>query len=145
MEKSDILKVNKLVFEYVLKLDDLELKQLLDGVKVLTLKDRQANKNNLVDKKKLMKEPRKAKDNKVDKASESNILGEALIKLNSFSTKEEALDYLKNGGLKVKELKAIAKQAEIFVKSKSKKDEIIDKLIEGTVGVKIKMKILREG
>ena len=105
MEKNDILKVNKLVFEYVLKLDDLELKQLLDGVKVLTLKDGQANKNNLVDKKKLMKEPRKAKDNKVEKASESNILGEALIKLNSFSTKEEALDYLKNGGLKVKELK----------------------------------------
>ena len=47
--------INKLVFEYVLKLDDLELKQLLDGVKVLTLKDGQANKNNLVDKKKLMK------------------------------------------------------------------------------------------
>ncbi|CUO69463.1 hypothetical protein [Clostridium disporicum] len=149
MEKSDILKVNKLVFEYVLNLDDLQLKQLLDGVKVLTLKDGQVDKNNLVDKKKLVKEPRtnkeKAKDNKAEKSSESNILGEALIKLNSFLTKEEALDYLKNSGLKVKELKAIAKQAEIFVKSKSKKDEIIDKLVEGTVGVKIKMKILREG
>ncbi len=32
MEKSDILKVNKLVFEYILNLDDVELKQLLNGV-----------------------------------------------------------------------------------------------------------------
>ena len=39
MEKSDILKVNKLVFEYILNLDDVELKQLLNGVKFLELRD----------------------------------------------------------------------------------------------------------
>ncbi|MBM6839686.1 hypothetical protein H9X77_16105, partial [Clostridium saudiense] len=70
---------------------------------------------------------------------------EVLIKLNSVATKEEAYDYLKNSRLKVNELKAIAKQAEIFIKSRSKKDEIIDKLVQGTVGAKIKMKILTEG
>ncbi|MBM6860527.1 hypothetical protein H9X78_08540, partial [Clostridium saudiense] len=45
MEKSDILKVNKLVFEYILNLDELELKQLLNGIKVLSLKDGQVMKD----------------------------------------------------------------------------------------------------
>lgn len=154
MEKTDILKVNKLVFEYILNIDDIELSQLLNGLKVLSLKDGQDADKKLTDNKRMNK---KVKVNKSESnirkskasISENNLddksLEAVLIKLNSVSTKEEAYDYLKDSGFKVAELKAIAKRAEIFVKSKSKKDEIIDKLVQGTIGVKIKMKILTEG
>lgn len=154
MEKSDILKVNKLVFEYILNLDDVELKQLLNGVKVLGLKDVEYAEEKLVSDKRSNKKvrgkkpessKRKPKASGIENDSDDKRLEEVLIKLNSVITKEEAYDYLKNSGLKVNELKAIAKKAEIFVKSRSKKEEIIDKLVQGTVGVKIKMKILTEG
>lgn len=154
MEKSDILKVNKLVFEYILNLDDVELKQLLNGVKVLELIDGEdageklaSNKrsNKKVIGKKLESSKRKPRASRIENDLDDKRLEGVLIKLNSVITKEEAYDYLKNSGLKVNELKAIAKKAEIFVKSRSKKEEIIDKLVQGTVGVKIKMKILTEG
>lgn len=154
MEKSDILKVNKLVFEYILNLDDVELKQLLNGVKVLELIDGEdageklspnKSSNKKVIGKKLESSKRKPKASGIENDRDDKRLEEVLIKLNSVITKEEAYDYLKNSGLKVNELKAIAKKAEIFVKSRSKKEEIIDKLVQGTVGVKIKMKILKEG
>lgn len=150
MEKTDILKVNKLVFEYILNLDELELKQLLNGIKVLSLKDGQVMKDKRICNKegetnKLKSSKRKSKSCEVDNNIDYKRFEEVLIKLNSVATKEEAYDYLKNSRLKVNELKAIAKQAEIFIKSRSKKDEIIDKLVQGTVGAKIKMKILTEG
>lgn len=149
MEKSDILKVNKLVFEYILNLDDVELKQLLNGVKVIGLKDGEDAGEKLApnkrSNKKLEPSKRKPRASGIENDSDDKRLEEVLIKLNSVITKEEAYDYLKNSGFKVNELKAIAKKAEIFVKSRSKKEEIIDKLVQGTVGVKIKMKILTEG
>ena len=154
MEKSDILKVNKLVFEYILNLDDVELKQLLNGDKFLELRDGEdageklspnKSSNKKVIGKKLESSKRKPRASRIENDSDDKRLEEVLIKLNSVITKEEAYDYLKNSGLKVNELKAIAKKAEIFVKSRSKKEEIIDKLVQGTVGVKIKMKILKEG
>ncbi len=154
MEKSDVLKVNKLVFDYILGLDDVELKQLLDGVKVLGLKDGEdtgeklvSNKrsNKKVRGKKLESSKRKSKVSEMENDSDDKRLEEVLIKLNSVITKGEAYDYLKKSGLKVNELKAIAKKAEVFLKSRSKKEEIIDKLVQGTVGVKIKMKVLTEG
>ena len=154
MEKSDILKVNKLVFEYILNLDDVELKQLLNGVKFLELRDGKdageklspnKSSNKKVIGKKLETSKRKPRASRIENDSDDKRLEEVLIKLKSVITKEEAYDYLKNSGLKVNELKAIAKKAEIFVKSRSKKEEIIDKLVQGTVGVKIKMKILKEG
>lgn len=154
MEKADILKINKLVFEYILSLDDVELKQLLSGVKILELKDGEdvgeklvSNKisNKKAGEKKLDSTKRKPKASGMKNDIDDKRLEEVLIKLNSVITKEEAYDYLKKSGFKVNELKAIAKKAEIFVKSRSKKQEIIDKLVQGTVGVKIKMKILTEG
>lgn len=154
MEKSDILKVNKLVFEYILNLDDVELKQLLNGVKVLVLKDGEDAREKLVSDKRVNKKvrgkkhessKRKPKACGMENDLDDKRLEEVLIKLKSVITKEEAYDYLKKSGFKVDELKAIAKKAEIFMKSRSKKEEIIDKLVQGTVGVKIKMKILTEG
>lgn len=154
MEKADILKINKLVFEYILSLDDVELKQLLSGVKILELKDGEdvgeklvSNKisNKKAGEKKLDSTKRKPKASGMKNDIDDKRLEEVLIKLNSVITKEEAYDYLNKSGFKVNELKAIAKKAEIFVKSRSKKQEIIDKLVQGTVGVKIKMKILTEG
>lgn len=154
MEKADILKINKLVFEYILSLDDVELKQLLSGVKILELKDGEdvgeklvSNKisNKKAGEKKLDSTKRKPKASGMKNDIDDKRLEEVLIKLNSVITKEEAYDYLNKSGFKVNELKAIAKKAEIFVKSRSEKQEIIDKLVQGTVGVKIKMKILTEG
>lgn len=154
MEKADILKINKLVFEYILSLDDVELKQLLSGLKILELKDGEdvgeklvSNKisNKKAGEKKLDSTKRKPKASGMKNDIDDKRLEEVLIKLNSVITKEEAYDYLNKSGFKVNELKAIAKKAEIFVKSRSKKQEIIDKLVQGTVGVKIKMKILTEG
>ena len=130
MNKVEILKVNKLVFEYILSLEDEEIKKLLSEEKILSLV------NNKVKNKKESKEKVKAGDKKLE---------EALKSLNLCSTKDEAFEYLNKNKFTVDELKIMAKKAEIFVKSRSKKVEVIDKLVEGTVGVKIKMKILQQG
>lgn len=123
MDKKEILLANKVVFDFVLRLEEEELKSLINGKKKIFLMD---NEKRLEDKK---------KDNiHLDIVEISN-------KLCLFSNKEEAIEYLNK--FKVADLKKISKEANIFIKSRSKKSEIIDRITEGTIGAKIKIEILK--
>lgn len=68
-------------------------------------------------------------------------INEIINKLYSYKNKKEAIQYLSK--FKVTDLKDISKVANIFVKSRSKKNEIIESIVEGTIGAKIKIQILQ--
>lgn len=126
MEKKDILKISNIIFDYVFKLDDDLISELLNGDKRIALIEN---------------------DKKTKKNNTNNDLGALKVKtiintLNSFGNREEAKAYLIDNKFTVKLLKDIAKQTDIYIKSKYNKSQIIDSLIEGTVGANIKMNIL---
>ena len=69
------------------------------------------------------------------------MIADSIKNLYSISNREEAIKYLSQ--FKVVDLKKIAKESKVFIKNKSKKVEIIDRIVEGTIGSKIKMDILK--
>ena len=113
MDRKSVLLANKVVFEFILSLSELELEELLKKSKKLALV--------------------KCKDIIIDDNSIKNLY--------SISSRQEAIKYLSE--FKVVDLKKIAKESKVFIKSKSKKAEIIDRIVEGTIGSKIKMDILK--
>lgn len=123
MNKKDILLVNKLAFDFILKLKDDDLNSLIKGEKKITLID-----NN----KKLRNKTINITEEKVE---------EEIKKLYSYSNKDEAVEYLNK--FNVIDLKKIAKQANVYIKSRNRKSEIIDRTVEGTIGAKIKIDILQ--
>lgn len=123
MDKKEILLANKVVFDFVLKLKEEELKSLIKGEKKIFLIEN---------------------EKKLDIKKKENIhedIDEILNKLHLFANKEEAIKYLNK--FKVSNLREISKVANIFIKSRSKKSEIIDRITEGTIGAEIKIKILQ--
>lgn len=123
MDRKSILLANKVVFEFILSLSELELEELLKRSKKLALV--------------------KCKDIIIDDNSktENKMIADSIKNLYSISSREEAIKYLSE--FKVVDLKKIAKESKVFIKSKSKKAEIIDRIVEGTIGSKIKMNILK--
>lgn len=73
--------------------------------------------------------------------TENKMVADSIKNLYSISSKEEAINYLSQ--FKIVDLKKIAKESKVFIKSKSKKAEIIDRIVEGTIGSKIKINILK--
>lgn len=123
MDKKEILLANKVVFDFVLSLKEEELKSLINGEKKIFLMD---NEKRL--------EVKKKESIHLDMVEISN-------RLCLFSNKEETIEYLNK--FKVAELRKISKEANIFIKSRSKKSEIIDRITEGTIGAKMKIEILK--
>ena len=123
MNKKEILLANKVVFDFVLKLKEEEIKLLIKGEKKIFLIDNQK------------KSDIKKKENIHDD------INKILKKLYLFTIKEEAVKYLNE--FKIADLREISKLANIFIKSRSKKSEIIDRITEGTIGAKIKIEILQ--
>lgn len=123
MNKKEILLVNKLAFDFILKLKDEDINSLIKGEKKLTLIDNE-------------KSPKCKKINNTEEKVE-----EVINKVYSYSNKDKALEYLNK--FNVIDLKKIAKQANIYIKSRNKKSEIIDRIVEGTIGAKIKIDILQ--
>lgn len=123
MNKKEILLVNKLAFDFILKLKDDDLNSLIKGEKKITLMD---NEKNL-------------KSKKINKTEEK--IEKVINKVYSYSNKDEALEYLNKFNLI--DLKKIAKQGNVYIKSRNKKSEIIDRIVEGTIGAKIKIDILQ--
>ena len=123
MDRKSILLANKVVFEFILSLSELELEELLKRSKKLALV--------------------KCKDIIIDDniKTENKMIADSIKNLYSISSREEAIKYLSE--FKVVDLKKIAKESKVFIKSKSKKAEIIDRIVEGTIGSKIKMDILK--
>lgn len=123
MDRKSVLLANKVVFEFIMSLSELELEELLKKNKKLALV--------------------KCKDIIIDDNSktENKMIADSIKNLYSISSREEAIKYLSQ--FKVVDLKKIAKESKVFIKSKSKKAEIIDRIVEGTIGSKIKMDILK--
>ncbi|CUO39613.1 Rho termination factor N-terminal domain-containing protein [Clostridium paraputrificum] len=122
MDKNKVIKISKLVFDYVLNMDDKSIDKLLYGQAKLEINENE----------------KKIKTN------------EKRIKISSFinrvvelSDKNDVRNLINKEKLTVKELKDIAKALNISLRSKAVKSEIIDKIVEGTAGAKIKMNILK--
>lgn len=123
MNKKEILLVNKLAFDFILRLKDEDLNSLIKGEKKITLIDNE----------------KKLKGKKINNTEEK--VEEVINKIYSYSNKDEALEYLNK--FNVIDLKKIAKQANIYIKSRNRKSEVIDRIVEGTIGAKIKIDILQ--
>lgn len=123
MNKKEILLTNKLAFDFILKLKDEDLKSLIKGEKKITLIDNE----------------KKLKGKKINSTEEK--IEEVINKVYSYSNKDEALEYLKK--FNVIDLKKKAKQGNLYIKSRNRKNEIIDRIVEGTIGAKIKIDILQ--
>ena len=123
MDRKSVLLANKVVFEFIMSLSELELEELLKKSRKLALV--------------------KCKDIIIDDNSktENKMIADSIKNLYAISSREEAIKYLSQ--FKVVDLKKIAKESKVFIKSKSKKAEIIDRIVEGTIGSKIKMDILK--
>lgn len=122
MDKKDIIKVNKIIFDYILKLDEDSMEALLYGNKKLVLVEKSGQANRSFD------------DHNIDAINKS---------LNSVKSREEAKAFIENGRFNVKTLKEFAKLNNIYIRSKCNKAEMIDKIIEGTIGARLKMQILK--
>lgn len=122
MNKKDFVKVSKIIFDYVLRLDEKSINGLLDGNNKLTLVEKNKSCYQSLD------------EDKVEIISK---------KLNSITSREDARDYIIEGKFNVKILKQLAKLNNIYIRSKSNKAEIIDKLVEGTIGARLKIQILK--
>lgn len=141
IEKKELIKASNLIFNYLLELENDEINDLIEGRKIIALIGKKQ-------KIKKVKEEELEEVNKVEKLEEINeedIIDETINKINKFKTREEAKSYLNEKMFTVKLLKVIAKKSDIYVKSRSKKSEIIDKITESTVGASLKHKILKEG
>lgn len=172
--KNEILKVNSLIFSYILELEDSEINGLIEGSKIISIADikeksgefkksevlknvEEFNKskeikkigdiNNIeeIRKEELKKAGKIKVIEKLEEVKEDEVIVETINKINKFTTREDANLYLNKKMFTVKLLKVIAKKGDIYLKSKSKKAEIIDKIIEATVGASLKHKILKEG
>lgn len=123
MNKKEILLVNKLAFDFILKLKEEDINSLIKGEKKITLID---NEKNL----------------KVNKINKIEVKAEEVVnKVYSYSNKDEAVEYLNK--FNVIDLKKIAKQGNVYIKSRNRKSEIIDRIVEGTIGAKIKIEVLQ--
>lgn len=63
--------------------------------------------------------------------------------LSRFRNKEEASKYLLENKLTVTKLKILAKKLSVHIKSKSKKEDIVESIVEGIVGSRLKLESLR--
>ena len=62
--------------------------------------------------------------------------------LNSLNNVEDAINFLKDSKLKKPELIKLAKENNIFIMGKWSKEIVIEKIVAGTTGAKIKINIL---
>ena len=88
------------------------------------------------------KEKRSSKSS-FEKIEELNEFDIYIRELSRFRDIDEARKYLLKNKLTVTKLKILAKKLSIHVKSKAKKIEIIDTIVEGTVGSFLKFEALR--
>lgn len=123
MDKKDFMKLNKIIFDEVYKFEDDEIKELLNGNKKICLINKKTGKLK--------------KDDTLN--YEISIISR---RLREFTTRSQAMEYLTENKYTVKILKKLAKYNNIYVNSRCKKNEIIDELVEGTVGVRLKFDAL---
>lgn len=138
--KKELIKASNIMVNYLLELEDNEIIDLIEGKKIISLIEKnEATKEVEVQLELDLLEDIK-KVEKLDEVTEDDVIIEAINKIKKFTTREEAKIYLNQRIFTMKVLKIIAKKSNISFKSKIKKDEIIDKIIETTVVVALKHK-----
>lgn len=142
IEKKELVKASSIIFNYVLDLEDNEINDLIEGNKNITLIESKEESE------KVEKEVRELQEvktvEKLEETKEEDIIEATINKINKFTTREEAKLYLRQRMFTVKLLKVIAKESNIYVRSKSLRTEIIDKIIEATIGARVKHKSFKE-
>ncbi|NFO31872.1 hypothetical protein FDB41_16890 [Clostridium botulinum] len=88
---------------------------------------------------KLKLEYRKAEDNK---KSDIKCIREICKKLENINSRDEGIKYLKSLNIRKNELKAIGKEYNIPFTTRDTNAQLIDKIIEGLVGAKLRFDAL---
>lgn len=122
IEREKIINAYKLFTKFIGKLDEEQLSKWLDGEMKLTLQDK-------VTRKKVNKE-------------DSEALASYKNQLEHMKSCEEASEYLNQLALNRQQLKDLASELGVYIKSRDNKDVRIQKIVEETIGTKLKMKIL---
>lgn len=129
--KEKLIKVQEIILSYILDLDEKEINEVIENKKEITIikKVELTKKIEVLD---------------IKKEKKLDYIDEHIKWLNIFKTREEAEVYLSKKVFTIKILKEIAKRSEIYIKSRSRRIEIIDKIIAGTIDATIKHKILKK-
>lgn len=69
---------------------------------------------------------------------------EMAAKLNQFSTRDEATEYLTQSMVLKSELVKLAYLLDIYINKSDGKEKIIDKIVESTVGVRVRSKAIKD-
>ena len=143
-EKDIVLDVVEKVLEVIKNLTEEELIEIVDKKKEFILSSTDKFEKN--GKKQLKKPSKNEKENKKKKQKNElpNEFDLYIRELSKFRTKEEGIKYLLDNKLTVTKLKILAKKLSIYIKSKSKKIDIIETIVEDIIGSILKLEALRE-
>lgn len=122
VNKEEMIRAYKMMTKFLEKLDDEKLIQWLNGELKLTLQEVNHHK-------------------KAEK-EEVQVSLEYIEHLKNLKSYEEASTYLKTLKLNKEQLKVLAKEVSACIKSRDNKEVIQNKIIENTVGTKLKIEIL---
>ena len=118
MNSCNCIKLNQWIYNFLAQLEESQISAILNG----DIKLRLENKR---------KETKPAED-----------ILDITQKLESFKTREEAAAYFNESSFKLSILKTIAKHYSIPNQARLKKDELIEKLIETTVGSRLRFEAI---
>lgn len=143
-EKDIVLSVIEKVLEVIKNLTEEELIEIVEKKKEFALISTDKIEKN--DKKKIKELSKKKKENikKKQKDELPNEFDLYIRELSKFRSKEDAIKYLLDNKLTVTKLKILAKKLSIYIKSKSKKIDIINTIVDDIVGSMLKIEALRE-
>ena len=125
IEKKDFLKLNKMIFDMIYKLTDDEIVEVLNGNMKIGI----------------LKKKKKAVSKDINSNEEIASISDDIKK---FETRKEAEEYLSKKKFTIKLLRQIAKYNNIYISSKCRKNEIIDEIIEGIIGMRLKFNALND-
>ncbi|MGL4762296.1 MAG: hypothetical protein ACRC6T_08575 [Sarcina sp.] len=138
MDKQSFVNLSSKVFEEILKLSDKEINAFLNNEKKIAL----------IDVEKEVKQNEKIAKTTKKEVEKKNVTRNGQIdylvkKLDSAKNRDEAKKILEDKKITNKMLREVGDKLGLYINTKATKVKIIDKLIEETIGLKLKMKNLR--
>lgn len=129
---KDTLKIMKFIIDFLDQLSESELSDVINNKVKLRLEYTSSNKHGI---------------NKVEKGTSAKSIGENEIKdicngLEKLSSRELAIEYLEKYNITKVTLKAIANRYNIPVTTKDTNAKLINKIVEGVVGSKLRFDAL---
>ncbi|MGL4453233.1 MAG: hypothetical protein ACRCTZ_18890 [Sarcina sp.] len=141
MDNKEFIKLSTKLFEEILSLKEEDIQGFLNGEKKFAFinnKKEEKPVETKVEKKSIKKNAKKEKvitgDNQIEYI---------VKKLDKVKSREEAKVLLGDKKITNKMLRAVGDVLGLYINSKATKAKIIDTLIEETIGLKLKMKTLR--